>query len=292
MDQQVREAELTGSAGDGADLDGTAGEPERAGMREYAHILWRRKLVIIIVVVVAVGGVLAYCKIATKSYSASATVLLEPQISPLVSPSSASAANPLGSINVPNAIQVIESSSIQDIVSRTIPNPPSVSATESGLAGTTDVVNISASSSNPQVAASAANAYANAYITSEKALTTKTFTDAQKQLEGKINTVQLAISNLTNQIKGAAAGVNQTIDDVQLSNLEDQLTTLQNEQQQYQFYATQGLGTEVGQVISSASVPTSPSSPKTVEYTLLAFIFGLIAGLGLALLVNAVSTRE
>jgi uncharacterized protein involved in exopolysaccharide biosynthesis len=104
--------------------------------------------------------------------------------------------------------------------------------------------------------------------------------------------VNIAISNLTNQLRAAPAGTNTETTDVQLSNLQDQLTTLQNELQTDQFYATQGTTTEVGRVISAATVPTKPSSPKTIEYTVLALIFGLIAGVGLALLVNAISRRR
>jgi len=44
--------------------------------------------------------------------------------------------------------------------------------------------------------------------------------------------------------------------------------------------------------VTAATVPTKPSSPKTIEYTVLALIFGLIAGIGLALLVNAISRRR
>jgi hypothetical protein len=39
-------------------------------------------------------------------------------------------------------------------------------------------------------------------------------------------------------------------------------------------------------------VPNSPSSHKTIEYTVLAPIFGLIADVGIALLVNAISKEQ
>ena len=70
------------------------------------------------------------------------------------------------------------------------------------------------------------------------------------------------------------------------------MTTLENELQTDQFYSTQGTNSEVGRVITAATVPTKPSSPKTIEYTVLALIFGLIAGVGLALLVNSISRRR
>jgi uncharacterized protein involved in exopolysaccharide biosynthesis len=293
MDQQLSVADLAnGATGELGDLDGPAGAPQQSGFREYAHLLWRKKWTIIIVVVIAVGLVLGYCAITTKEYTATASVLLEPTISSDFAGGGGNAANPSAIINVPNAIQVMQSTSIKDIVARTIPNPPDVSVTESGLAGTTDVVQISVSSSNPQTAAAAANAYALAYISSQKALTKTTFTDAQKQIQNKIGTVELAISDITAQIRATPTGVNQTINDVQLSNLEDTLTTLQNQEQQYQFYATQGLKTEVGTVISAATVPTSPSSPKTIEYTVLALIVGLVVGIGLVLAINAIGSRQ
>ncbi len=265
--------------------------PEQSGIREYARVLWRRKLVVVIVVVVAVGGVLGYCKLAGKTYTATATILLEPPISSLVT--QAGASNPNAAlVNVADQIQVIESSSIANIVARTIPNPPSATAAQIGLLATDDTVTLSVSSSDPQTAAAAANAYAQAYINNGRATTKKTFDSAQAQLQNKVDTVQLAIANLTNQIRATPAGVNTTVDVEQLGNLENELTNLLDTLQQYQFYATQGTSTEVGKVISAATPPTSPSSPKTLEYTVLALIFGIIAGIGLALLVNAVSTRD
>jgi uncharacterized protein involved in exopolysaccharide biosynthesis len=79
---------------------------------------------------------------------------------------------------------------------------------------------------------------------------------------------------------------------VQLGDLENQQTSLENQLQEYQFAATQGTDTEVGRVISTASVPTSASSPHTIEYVIIAAIVSLIVGVGLALLVNSVSNRR
>jgi uncharacterized protein involved in exopolysaccharide biosynthesis len=107
-----------------------------------------------------------------------------------------------------------------------------------------------------------------------------------------VDTVQLAIAGLTNQIRSSPAGTNVSSAEVQLSDLESQLTGLQNSLQEYDFYGTQGRNTEVGQLITAATVPTKPSSPKTVEYTVFALIFGLILGVGIALLINAVSITD
>ncbi len=267
-----------------------AGEPgyaEPSGLREYAQLLWRKKVIVLVVAAVCVVGTLGYCVIVKPTYQATASVLLEPPISQTLIeanfPTSVAAVP-----NVADGIEVIESANVADVVDKSIPGAPSVTASQ---VGTTDVVQISVRSKNPHLATAAANAYARAYIHYEQQQTVNTFTSAQAQVQNKVNTVQLAISSLNAQIKAAPAGTNLTPDETQLGDLQDQLATLQDQLQNYQFYSSQGVTTEVGQVISSATVPAKPVSPKTLEWTVLALIFGLILGVGVALLVNAVAPR-
>jgi uncharacterized protein involved in exopolysaccharide biosynthesis len=268
-----------------------ASSSERSGIAEYGRVLWDRRWIIIIVFVLGVGGVLGYCVIAGKTYTAEATVLLEPPVSTLFSTQTAN--NPTTAlVNVQDVIQVMQSSSVSNIVSRTIPNPPSVSVAQVGTLATTDVVTVSASSSSAQTAAAAANAYSNAYINFERGINKGVFNSAANQVASKLQTVQLAISNLDSTIRSTPAGISQAAAEVQLGDLENQQTSLENQLQEYQFAATQGTDTEVGRVISAATVPTSASSPHTLEYVVLAAIFSLILGIGLALLVNAVSNRR
>lgn len=264
------------------------GGTEPSGLREYALLLWKKKVTILVVAAICLGVTLAYCVLVKPTYQSTASVLLEPPISQtLVEANSTSGIAPLP--DVPDGIEVIESSSVSDLVSKTIPDPPSVTATQ---VGTTNVVQVSVRSKDPQLAAMAANAYAHAYIQFEQKQTTDTFVSAQAQVQNKIDTVQLAIANLNSEIRGAPATANVTPDETQLGVLQNQLTSLQDQLQNYQFYASQGVTTEAGQVISSATVPSKPVSPKTLEWSVLAVIFGLILGIGVALLVNAVAPRE
>lgn len=264
---------------------------ERSGIAEYGRILWDRKWIIIIVFVIGVGGVLGYCVLAGKTYTAEATVLLEPPVSSLFSAQTANNAT-TALVNVQDVIQVMQSSSVSNIVAKTIPNPPSVSVAQVGTLATTDVVTVSASAGSPHTAAAAANAYANAYINFERGINKGVFTSAANQVSNKLQTVQLAISNLDDAIRSTPAGVSQTAEEVQLGDLENQQTSLENQLQEYQFAATQGTDTEVGRVISAATPPSSASSPHTVEYVIIAAIISLIVGIGLALLVNAINPRD
>jgi uncharacterized protein involved in exopolysaccharide biosynthesis len=264
------------------------GRNEPSGLREYAQLLWKKKLTVLVVAAICLGLTLAYCVLVKPTYEATASVLLEPPISQtLIEANSASGVAPLP--DVPDGIEVIESASVADLVSKSIPHPPSVTASQ---VGTTNVVQVSVRSKDPQLATTAANAYARSYIQFEQNQTTDTFASAQAQVQNKIDTVQLAIANLNSQIHGASAATNVTPEETQLGILQNQLTSLQDQAQNYQFYASQGVTTEAGQVISSATVPSKPVSPKTIEWTVLALIFGLILGIGTALLVNAVVARD
>lgn len=265
--------------------------PEQSGIAEYARVLWRRKWIILGTMAVALVSVLGYCVLAGSTYSATATVLLEPPESQLFQQNQN--LNPVFAVvNVEDAIQVIQSSTISHIVAKTIPNPPSIAATQVGTLQTTDVVQMTASDSDPRRAAAAANAYANAYISYARGITKATFEAAANTITNKLNTVQLAISNLNAEIRSTPPGVIQNAEDVQLGDLSNQQTSLENQLAQDQFYATQGQSTEGGSLITAATVPSSPSSPKTAQYVVLALIFGLIAGIGLALLVNSISRRR
>jgi polysaccharide biosynthesis transport protein len=258
---------------------------EPSGLREYALLLWRKRVTILVVAAICVGGTLAYCLLTKPVYQASASVLLEPPIAQsLVEANSAGAVAPLP--DVPDGIEVIESAAVAQLVAKSLPGAPSATATQ---VGTTDVVQVATRSHDPRFAAATANAYANAYIHFEQKQTTDTFASAQSQVQNKIDTVQLAIANLNSQIRSAPATTNVTPDESQLGDLQGELTTLQDQLQNYQFYASQGTTTEAGQVISPAAVPGKPASPKTAEWTVLALIFGLILGVGIALLVNALA---
>ncbi len=142
---------------------------ELSGLREYALLLWRKRVTILVVAAICVGATLAYCVLIKPTYQASASVLLEPPISEtLVEANSAGAVAPLP--DVPDGIEVIESSAVAQLVAKTLPGAPAVTATQ---VGTTNVVQVSVRSHDPQAAAAAANAYAKAYISFEQSQTTE-----------------------------------------------------------------------------------------------------------------------
>lgn len=247
---------------------------------DYTRILNRRKwsIILVLVIVVALGA--AYDAASTKKYTAKAQLQLTPQVSQIVR----QAQDPVAIapiVDVPTAIQVIQSTSVQDAVRKTVPNAPAVSVTQVQL---TDVVTVSVTAPSAKVAAAAANAYAAAYLSVQQQQAVSALNSAEQIVQSDISGIDTQISNLDQQIAASA-----TAPVGQQQSLETQLTALQTQHSaylaqlnQYQFAAQ--LNPTGGQIIGNAPVPTNPSSPKPVTDIALAVIIGLVIGIGVALL--------
>ncbi len=253
---------------------------QSTGLRDYVAFLRRRGLIIIVVAAVCVGACLAYCALTTPKYTASATVLLTPTLSPTLIEANGAYNTQL--VDVPSDIQVIESDSVARVAAKHAQNLPPVKATQ---VGTTDVVQVSVESTHPAVAAAAATAYARAYISFEQKQTLSTLTSATSLLENHIATLHIATVDVQNQIAAAGNSPQAAALQAQLAGYNSEATALENQLANYQFYTSNGAVTS-GQVISAASIPTKASSPKLFSWTIIALIIGLVLGLGLALLVE------
>ncbi|HWD53461.1 MAG TPA: polysaccharide biosynthesis tyrosine autokinase [Acidimicrobiales bacterium] len=250
-------------------------------MRDYAQILNRRKWSIILILIIAVGLGVGYDSVSTKKYTATAQLQLTPQVSQIVQ----QAQNPVSItpiVDVPTAIQVIQSTSVQDAVRKTVPNAPSVSVKQVQL---TNVVTVSVTATTAKLAAAAANAYANAYLSVQQQQAVSTLNNAEQIIQSDISGLDQQIAGVQNQISSGgptAPLAQQQSLATQLTSLQSQRTTYVNQLNSYQFAAQ--LNTAGGQVIGIAPLPVKPSSPKPVTDIALAVVIGLIIGIGVALL--------
>jgi uncharacterized protein involved in exopolysaccharide biosynthesis len=260
----------------------------QSGLREYTEFLWRRKIMVLLVIILAVGLCLGYCASVKPKYQATTSVLLEPQISSALLQAQ-NPGVPAALVDVPSTIQIIQSSSVANLVAQQIPNAPDVAVTQVGV---TDVVQLQVTSTSPSFAAKVANAYATAYIHFEQKQTLNTFIAAEQLLQKRVGTVQIAVQSLISQIAAASPTSNVAGLTTQLDGLESQEAVLQEQLANFDFYSSQGVTTDYGQVISTAQVPTKASSPKTIEWTIIAGILGIVLGVGLAVLLEALSDKR
>jgi succinoglycan biosynthesis transport protein ExoP len=268
-------------------MDEEQGESALA-FRDYGQALWRRRWVIVLTIIIAVGASVGYDVKTTRVYQASAQLQLTPQISGALQASGpVSSAN---AVDVPTDIQILESTTVASAVKKSIPSAPAVSVSQ---VGTTNVVNVSVRSTSARLAAAAANAYAVAYTKVEQQQAVAALKSAQRAVQSNIVNVQTQINAVQNQINTAPSGQQASLL-TQLSALQTQLVPLQNQASQYQFLAS--LNNGGGQVVGPATVPTKPADPKPITNGALAFVVGLVVGIGIALVLEyydeSIRTKE
>jgi capsular exopolysaccharide synthesis family protein len=257
-------------------------------LQDYVRILRQRKWVVALFVVLAVGAAIGYCSLQTRQYTGTAQLLLTPQLSSTILQATnpaAAQANPSLTVDVPTDTQVIKSASVMNTAAKSVHDIPKVVVNQ---VGTTNVVELSTTSTNPVVAAQAANAYAHAYLTVQQSQSIATLDTASKLVSSRIAAVSKRITQLDAAIAlttGSAAVALES----QLPAIEAQLSTYQEELSQYSFYAS--LNTGGGQIITPAVVPTSPSSPKTIKDAIIAGFLGLLIGVGVALFLEYFDDR-
>lgn len=126
----------------------------------------------------------------------------------------------------------------------------------------TDIVDITASSSDADLAAAIANSFANQYVTYRRK------SDRRKVLQGE----RLLRDRLRGEPVGSPAR----------AELEDALRTLT---------LLESVQTGNAEVVSTATVPSAPSSPRPLRDAVLALVFGLVLGVSLALILDLLDRR-
>jgi uncharacterized protein involved in exopolysaccharide biosynthesis len=171
---------------------------ESVSLQDYVRIVRRRKWVIALFALLSLGASIGYSAIKTPIYTGTAELLL----TPLLSTSLLQATNPNlntspSIVDVPTDTQVIESQSVLANVSKKLKNPPGVAVSQ---IGSTNVVNISTSSTNAKIAAKAANVYAAAYLSVQQYQSNAALNSASQIVQGHISAVAGQITALDQQI--------------------------------------------------------------------------------------------
>ncbi len=228
-------------------------------------ILRRRKWWVIGVTLLGLVGSLGYSLHQAKTYSASAQVLDSPANAAI-----SGSASQITPTDVLTELQLVTSAPVQDAVARKLGSTPDVIAAQ---VGQTNVISIIANAPNPKSTALIANTYATAFVNYRQAVSNSNLTAAETQLSQQIATINAQATAL-----GTGTAVSGEV--VALLNQE---TTLKEQLAQLQVAGVTGGGVAV---ITPATAPSAPSSPKPAHDAFLGLILGFLLGIGLALLVE------
>jgi succinoglycan biosynthesis transport protein ExoP len=258
----------------------TLGELE---LRDYLRVVRRRKWTIALVTIVVVGAAIGLSLIQTPVYRATAEVLLQAKSSEsLFDPSTGNRNDPARAIQT--EMQVLRSRPVRDLVEKKLGSSPKVSA---AAVGQTDVIAVSAESTDPDRAAAIANAYATSYIEFRRSQSVDDLLSAAEQIQQKITDLQKQIDALAPPEAGAtrpgATPSNAATDNsLQRESLQQQQALFRQKLDQTQVDAA--LKSGGAQLVTPAIASTSPVRPTPKRNAIVALAVGLMLGVGLAFL--------
>jgi succinoglycan biosynthesis transport protein ExoP len=247
---------------------GTEVSSERSALIEALRVVRERWWLILVALVVCFGITLVLAARATKQYSATASLLVRPSNLPaLIDPTQAQAqdATTLAHIQSDD-VSLLSSTPVAAAVKSMLHSPESVADLQGQVTATAnsnnDLITVSITDASPVQAAAKANAFATAlvnYLTQS----------AQAQL-----------------IAGQARLQNEL---AQLAPTDPSRASV--EQGLKQVIALEAVTNGGAQVVQQASVPGTPSSPRTKRDALIGAGVGLLIGLALAFLLDLFDRR-
>lgn len=238
---------------------------EEPSLREYLHVIRRRKWPLILSVLIIVAAALVGSYVQSPVYAATAEVLVQPR-------PNESLFNPnTGQRNDPQRVlqteaRILKSEPVRLAVREKLGYAAGVTTSAEGQ---TDVISVVAESTNPRRAADVANAYATSYMDFKRKQAVDDLLLAAQEIQAKINDLQ-------GQIAAASDAAKET--------LIQQQALFKNKLDQLQVDAA--LRTGGAQLVTAASVPSSPVRPKPVRSAILGFVLGAVLGLGAVFLVE------
>ena len=237
-------------------------------LRDYARVVMRRKWVVIAAVFLTTAIAVVSSAAQTPVYSSSSEVLVQTR------GQDGLFADRIVNLNdraIQTEIQVIEGQAVRQRLKDNLQlevEPPDVNAT---AVGSTDVISLTLRSTNRTNAATLANAYANAYIEVRREQSVGELLAASTEVQAAIDSLQADLDVLAD-------------DDPRRNSLLAQLGNFNTTLDQLRVDAA--LRTGGATIIREAQVSVSPVEPRPARTAALAFVVGLLLGLGAAFLLD------
>lgn len=244
-----------------SDLDDTP------GLLRALQVLRERWWVIALCGVIAAGAAAVYVERKPNQYTASASLQFTSNSLPsqVAGVGSGSSLDPEGEKNT--NVQLVTATPVAELVIKALKLQASPGALLEEVTATDPqndyIVQVSVTDENPERAAKLANAFAEQYVVYSR----------QQNEQQLIKGQQLIAQHIAELPPG------DTTDRANLNTLSQKLLLLQS------------VAAANARVANTASTPSAPSAPKRTSTTLIALVFGLLLGVGMAFLINMVNRR-
>lgn len=267
-----------------------ASGPENEQAVDYTGVLRRRWWVIVVAALVGTAGAFGYYTAAHKNYTATASVYVT---------ATAGTANQVangrttGAVNLDTEAQIVQSVTVAQAAAKLMHAKESPEALISRVTVTvppnSQVLSISCEAGSAHAAVTCAQSFAQAYLNYISSRTTAVVNSQLLVLQNKISALQAKSAKLSVEIASLPSNSSQRASaNQQLSSNTTELSSLNSQLAQL----TQQLANPAGgSIISNATPPTSPSSPKAAIVLPSGLVAGLLIGIVIAFVVDRKDRR-
>jgi len=261
--------------------------PDSFEAADYMGVLRRRWWIVLALTIVGLVAAFAYVTVAPKAYTATASVNVVPTAADQTNPVAGSRTNG-ATVNLDTEAQVVQSTTVATIAAKMMHSPLTPWALDQQVNVTvppnSSILDISCKASTPAGAATCANDFAKAYLQNRSTTATNYINQQLQKLQKKINGLNQAQAALRTKIGSLPANSpTRAADQNQLKTYESQSNKLT---QQYANISALAAQTNGGSIISIATPPGKPSSPKKLLIIPSGLVAGLLIGLIVAFLVD------
>ena len=252
----------------------------------YLGVLRRRWWVVLVLACVGILAAGAYISSAPKAYTATATVNVTPTGVSQTQGGAVAGGRTSSVVNLDTEAQIVKSNSVAAIAARTLHTPlaPAVLVGNVSVAvpANSSVLQISCQARTAAQASVCANAFASAYIQNRNASSAATIDSERKTVRGELTGLEKNVTRLTLQIGSFPLNSPQRASaESQLQSDTGQLKSLANQAASLSAQAAANSG---GSIITKATPPATPSSPKKKIILPSGLLAGLLIGLIIAFL--------
>ncbi len=251
-------------------------------MRDYWHVVVRRRGLIILAVIVTVAGAMFMVSQQNKIYEGEAQMLVRSANGDNVFNNNQQSAQNSARL-IETEIRVLEGNTVEDRVRENLGIEGDLPNVAGSAVGQTDVISVKVQSHDPQVAAQLSNAYVDAYIDVRREQNVNSLLDAAGEVQNKVSDLDVQIAELDDDLRTASDADRPALE-AERQRLVDQRAVFQSRLDQLQVDASVQTGS--AQPVRTAEVPDGPIEPSPLRTGVLALIVGLLLGLGAAFLAD------
>jgi capsular polysaccharide biosynthesis protein len=273
---------------------GVSQEADSFEFAGYLGVLRRRWWIVVILASVGILGAGAYVAGSPKGYTATATVnVTATGISQNQGGGAVAGGRTSSAVNLDTEVQIVQSSSVAAIAASDLHSSLTPQALVKNISvavpANSSVLQISCAARSAQQSAACANAFAAAYLTNRTATATNTNNAQLKTIRNQLTALEKRTAQLSIQSRSLPVNSPQRASaQAQLQTAASQLRALAN---QSAALSASGAAASGGSIITKATAPTTPSSPKKKIILPGGLLAGLLIGLVIAFAWDKRDTR-